>query len=145
MCGLQFTQLFQKYYSYPKRVTIDIVPSPVPFPAISLCNMRNLDIIVLNNLKEIINEVDRLQWVNYTTDPFLNEYLKVISKYYPMFFLADMDIQVFETDLTRSLIATNIDRDVVTSGGVPFKEFIVTCRFGGRKCNRTGDFHHFFD
>lgn len=50
--------LFQ-YYSYPKKVTIEIVPLPVPFPAISLCNMRNLDTMVLNTLNQIfLNATD---------------------------------------------------------------------------------------
>ena len=146
MFCLQFLQLLRKYYSYPKRVTIDIVPTPVPFPAISLCNMRNLDIIVLNNLNKIFKEAtDPLEWGNYTQDPFINEYMNVVAKYYPMFVNPDIDMHVFQTVLTRTLIATNIDRELVSRAGVPFKEFIVTCRMGGLDCDRTRDFHQFFD
>nr|URS64681.1 Wamide-gated sodium channel [Malacoceros fuliginosus] len=146
MFCLQFAQLLQKYYSYPKRVTIDIVPSPVPFPAISLCNMRNLDIIVLNNLNKIFKEAaDPLNWGNYTSDPFINAYMSVVAKYYPMFVRPDINMHVFQTVLTRTLIATNIERDMLERAGVPFKEFVVTCRFGGHDCNRTKDFRQFFD
>ena len=52
---------------------------------------------------------------------------------------------VVQTVLTRTLIATNIDRDLVASAGIPFKELIVTCRYGGQNCNRTRDFTQFFD
>ena len=101
---------------------------------------------MLNNLNKILKETSYpLQWDNYTTDPFINEYMKVVSKYYPMFVRPEIDMHVFQTVLTRTLIATNIDREIVSKAGVPFKEFIVTCQFGGIDCNRTRDFHHFFD
>ena len=146
MFTLQFVQLLQKYYSYPKKVTIEVLPLSVPFPAISLCNMRNLDTLVLNRLNNIFKEAtDPLEWTNYTDEPFIFEYMKTVAKYYPMFRRNDTDFQVFQTVLTRTLIATNIERKLVSEAGVPFKEFIVTCRFGGHNCNRTSDFFPFFD
>ena len=146
MFCVQFAQLLTKYYSYPKKVTIEIVPATVPFPAISLCNMRNLDIMVLNTLNRIFkNASDPLSWTNITKDPFINAYMLTVAKYYPMFLRNDTDMKIFQTVLTRTLIATNIDRPLVMGAGVPFKEFIVTCRFGGHECNRTADFNQFFD
>ena len=146
MFCVQFTQLLQKYYSYPKKVTIEIVPATVPFPAISLCNMRNLDIMVLNTLNRIFkNATDPLTWTNITSDPFINAYMLTVAKYYPLFVRNDTDMRVFQTVLTRTLIATNIERSLVMGAGVPFKEFIVTCRFGGHECNRSSDFDQFFD
>ncbi len=68
-----------------------------------------------------------------------------VAKYYPMFQNNNTHMGIFQTVLTRTLIATNIDRDVVMRAGVPFKEFIVTCRYGGRNCNRSQDFSQFFD
>jgi len=53
-----------------------------------------------------------------------------------MFELADMKIQhVFQSVLTRTTIAANMNRTTLTSAGVPFKEFVVTCRCAPRPLN----------
>ena len=57
MFMIQFIQLLTKYYSYPKKVTLEIVPATVGFPSISLCNMRNLDVMVLNTLNHIFKVI----------------------------------------------------------------------------------------
>ena len=147
MFCVQFAQLLQKYFSYPKKVTIEIVPAPVPFPAISLCNMRNLDVVVLNTLNKIFlnSTTAPLTWDNNTGYPFINAYMRTVSKYYPMFQRLDLDMNIFQTVLTRTLIASNIDRKLVATAGVPFAEFIVTCQYGGNDCNRSQDFTQFFD
>ena len=96
MFCLNFVHLLQKYFSYPKQVSISITRKPIQFPAISLCNMRNLDIIVLNSLNKIFKEAsDPLEWGNYTEDPFINEYMQVVAKYYPMFTRPDIKMHVF--------------------------------------------------
>ena len=51
--AFQLTQLLRKYFSYPRKVVIEVLPLKAPFPSISLCNMRNLDTIVLNRLNRI--------------------------------------------------------------------------------------------
>ena len=45
--------ILRKYFSYPRKVVIEVLPLAAPFPSISLCNMRNLDTIVLNRLNRI--------------------------------------------------------------------------------------------
>ncbi len=150
MFCFQFIQLLQKFYSYPKKVTIEVLPLAMTFPSISLCNMRNLDNIVLNKLNQIFLEsTDTTQWENYTDDTFIRNYMRVVAKYYPMFVHNDSDYSVFQTVLTRTTIATNIimnaNRSVLVNAGVPFKEFVVTCQYAGLECNRSVDFTHFFD
>ena len=148
ICSLQFVQLLTKYYSYPKKVTIDVVSSNVPFPCISLCNMRNLDIMVLNKLNKffkskVTENVTTLTWdAHDLNDSFIEEYMSYLSKYYPL--QKDYDL-LLQAVLTRSTIATNIDRKLVSQAGIPFDEFIVTCRFGSLDCNRSSEFDHFFD
>lgn len=143
---VELAQLLRKYYSFPKKVTIEVLPLVVPFPAISLCNMRNLDTIVLNKLNRVFKEASNpLEWSDYTNDTFINAYMSVVSKYYPMFQMRHIDLKVFQTVLTRTSIATNIERSLVTRAGVPFKEFIVTCRYGGHECDRERNFRQFFD
>ncbi|KAK2151730.1 hypothetical protein LSH36_353g04012 [Paralvinella palmiformis] len=149
MFMLQLIQLLQKYYSYPKRVTIEVVPLSISFPSISLCNMRNLDNNIMNRLNKIFKTGNNpAAWqlaVNESDDSFIKEYMKVVSKYYPMFLNEDADMAIFATVLTRTTLATNINKTIVSKAGVPFKEFIVICRFSGIDCNRTRDFVHFFD
>ena len=87
----------------------------------------------INDLVDELSEASN----NSSTDIFIREYIKTVAKYYALFKnINDTDMHVLQTVLTRTTIATNIDRTIVQSAGVPFKEFVVTCRFGGETCNR---------
>lgn len=159
--SLQLTQLLQKYFAFPKKVVIEVVPLSVPFPSISLCNLRNLDNIVLNRLNNIFktdwdianftssneadNDTDGERDSHVFDSPFIAKYLETVAKYYPMYTHNVTDNHAFETVVTRSTLATNIDMKILADAGVPFKEFIVTCRFGGIPCSKTRDFEQFFD
>ena len=150
LCSVQFAQLLTKYYSYPKKVTIEVVASDVPFPAISLCNMRNLDSITLNELNRIFNNQEErahiLKWDQNTSHPFINKYMHLMNKYYPMFTQCrDIETYVFQVALSRTTIATNINRSLVLDVGIPFKEFIVSCIYGGSDCADERYFTQFFD
>ena len=50
-------QVLGRFFSYPKKVTVEVVSTPVPFPSISLCNMRNLDFYILNTLNKSVPPV----------------------------------------------------------------------------------------
>ena len=146
MFCVNFTHLLIRYYSHPKKVTIEVVPLPIPFPSISLCNMRSLDYIILNKLNRAFKENDQALWANISTDPFISSYMAFVTKYYPMYQnMSMLEPQIFSIVLTRSTMASNIRTSVLAKAGVPFDEFVVTCRFGGHDCNRTRDFDHFFD
>ena len=41
-----------RYFSYPKRVSVELVSEGVPFPSITLCRMGGLEFYVLCRLKE---------------------------------------------------------------------------------------------
>jgi len=235
--AFQLTQLLRKYFSYPRKVVIEVLPLAAPFPSISLCNMRNLDTIVLNRLNRIFlqtndigamlqqfagdqpppsdltqsppinvwnesqplyrrrrsseerddwmklmknvlwkirrrrttehgrtprssshgkkrsvnnrqrkkrqprqtdTEVDEEEDEDYVdaevlNDPvneFIRSYMRAVSKYWPMFRVASLQMkEVFQSVLTRTTIATNINRTILAGAGVPFKEFVVTCRY----------------
>ena len=51
---LQVSAIFVTYYAYPKKVTIEVTPAQVPFPSISVCNMRNLDVYILDTLNKYV-------------------------------------------------------------------------------------------
>jgi len=80
-----------------------------------------------------------------TINSFIGNYIKTFARYYPMFQEMETDLHILQTVMTRTTMATNLDRKLLASAGVPFKEFVVTCRFGGEPCNKTEDFKQFFD
>lgn len=85
-CCPTFTQLTCLCYSYPKKVTVEVVPTPVPFPSISICNMRNLDVHVLNTLNRMFLQDDRpFNNINKTEQAFIRAYMKKVAKYAPLF------------------------------------------------------------
>jgi len=268
--GFQLTQLLRKYFSYPRKVVIEVLPLAAPFPSISLCNMRNLDTIVLNRLNRIflqtndigatlrqftgdassppnvsesppvtsatadddaaVNDTHRRRrsstysdssaddaatavtnddWLrlmesvlwksrgrrrkhtesagfkkrtsfsttssgkrastsrkrrdegtnkrrtrqstdyddaeyedyddadyidaallNDPVNEFIRSYMRAVAKYWPMFEMKDSEMRhVFQSVLTRTTIASNMNRTTLTNAGVPFKEFVVTCRY----------------
>ena len=153
VCAAQFVQLLTKYYSYPKKVTIEVVTEHVPFPSISLCNMRNLDTAILNEMNRIFKNVgetaSQLTWNQSDTEnEFVDQYMTLLTKYFPMFQDDSIETKLFQQALSRTTIATNIDKDLVISAGIPQKEFIVSCKYGVDDCedkNQGGRFEHFFD
>jgi len=67
--------------------------------------------------------------LNDPVNEFIRSYMIAVSKYWPMFEAANVQMQhVFQSVLTRTTLATNLNRTTLTSAGVPFKEFVVTCR-----------------
>ena len=65
---------------------------------------------------------DPKDWVNdVSNNTFINEYMRTVAKYYPLFQLPTSDWEVFQTVLTRTLIASNIDKKLVAEAGVPYK------------------------
>ena len=104
VCSAQFVALLSKYFSYPKKVTIEVVSGDVPFPSISLCNMRNLDAIILNTLNKIFNQqplnATQLQWNESDAHPFVNDYMRFLNKYYYMFKKrVDIKTEIFQVCL----------------------------------------------
>ena len=70
--------------------------------------------------------------LNEPVNEFIRAYMRAVSKYWPMYYAhrKNMEIQhVYQSVLTRTTIATNMNRTTLTSAGVPFKEFVVTCRY----------------
>ena len=68
--------------------------------------------------------------LNDPVNDFIRSYMIAVAKYWPMFRAADQEMSdLFQSVLTRTTIATNMNRTTLTSAGVPFKEFVVTCRY----------------
>ena len=146
MFGLQFVQLITKYVSYHKRVSVEIEASAAIFPHISICNMRNFDVTTLNTINQIFNSLnDTGDLKNVSNDPFINQYMCLISKLMLMYYNKNRsDHSVFDVPFSRTAIATNIDQDIIRSVAVQLNDFVMYCRYGGNECNRSR-FHNFFD
>ena len=124
-----------------------MVPTAVPFPSISMCNMRNLDVYILNTLNQkFIDDHLPINHINTSSHPFVREYMKTTAKYGPLWYAYQKEYPlVFRHIFSRTTFAANIDQDIVKQAAVQLDEFIVNCYFGTHKCNNTEDFQWFFD
>nr|URS64682.1 FMRFamide-gated sodium channel 1 [Malacoceros fuliginosus] len=147
MFCLQMSEVLQRYFSYPKKVTVEVVPTPVPFPSISICNMRNLDVHILNTLNRMFIEDDRpFSNINKSEHEFIRAYMKKVAKYAPLFWnYQDEYPEVFQEIFSRTTFSANIDPEVIALAAVQLEGFVVNCHYAGHRCNKTRDFYRFFD
>ena len=141
------TEVLTRYFSYPKKVTVEVVPTPVPFPSISICNMRNLDVHVLNTLNRMfIRDDSPYNHINKSDHPFINEYMKTVSKYAPLWWDYQYEYpEVFQEVFSRTTFSANIPEDIIKLAAVQLEGFVVNCHYAGHKCDRPRDFSRFFD
>ena len=144
--AVQISEVLRRFFSFPKKVTIEVVAIPVPFPAISLCNMRNLDFNVLNSVNRRFLADPYPQHHINVTNAFVRQYMRTVARYGPLWYDYQEKLPyVFQEVFSRTTFSTNIPHDVITQAAVHIDDFIVTCYFGGNKCNRSTDFSTFFD
>ena len=147
MFGLQMSEVLTRYFSYPKKVTVEVVPTPVPFPSISICNMRNLDIHILNTLNRMFLEDDKpYNNINKTTNRFIKAYMTKVAKYAHLFWNYQEEYpEIFQEIFSRTTFSANIPTDIISEAAVQLESFVVNCHYAGHRCNRTRDFTKFFD
>lgn len=128
-------------------MTVEVVPNPVPFPSISFCNMRNLDVHVLNTLNSMFLADDRpFNNINKSDHLFIKAYMTKVAKYAPLFWTYQSEYpEVFQEIFSRTTFSANIDPDIIALAAVQIEGFIVNCHYAGHRCNRTRDFNRFFD
>lgn len=147
MFCMQMSEVLHRYFSYPKKVTVEVVPTPVPFPAISLCNMRNLDILTLNTINDLfLKDHNPINHMNYTDNPFIPEYMRMLARYSPLWYEYQNKYPlIFQEVFSRTSLSSNIPRDKITQAAIQLNEFMVNCFFGGHYCSFEEDFKQFFD
>jgi len=148
MFAVQMSEVLRRFFNFPKKVTIEVVAIPVPFPAISVCNMRNLDFNVLNSLnRRFLADHLPEHHINASDNAFVREYMRTVARYSPLWYQEDnpLPLYVFQEVFSRTTFSANIPHDVISQAAVQIDDFIVTCYFGGNKCNRSTDFFTFFD
>jgi len=145
--AVQISQVLRRFLSFPKKVTIEVVAIPVPFPSVSMCNMRNLDFNALNTVNRLFLADEQPQHHINNTDAFVREYMKLVARYGPLFYKyqEELPLYVFQEMFSRTTFSSNIPHDVISQAAVQIDDFVVTCYFGGNNCNRSADFTTFFD
>ena len=142
--------LLERYYSYPKKVNVEIIQQPVQFPWVSVCNTDHLDILTVDRIEALLNEFN-------ATDEDLDENLLAWQKSYSDFWDTSMAffmsfqppdesiVQTQEAVYSRLGITANLGVDLASLGGIKRDDFIVSCRFMGESCNISESFVTFFD
>jgi len=119
--AVQISEVLRRYLSFPKKVTIDVATTPVPFPAISLCNMRNLDFDVLNTLNRLfVADPYPQHHINATDNAFVREYMKAVARYGPLWYSYQekLPLNVFQEVFSRTTLSANIPHDVISQAAV---------------------------
>ena len=132
------------YFSYPKKIHVEIAYGEVPFPAITICNTRGLDFYYLYqsavHSKElsdyILSEWTRI--VHNRTDFNSSQSIELLAEIYSAIqhndFRDDSDLRQLFSFLqtnTRKYLITAFDTESVA---ITREEFIATCRYSGREC-----------
>lgn len=143
----QLITLVGRYLSGPKNMDLELTTSSASFPDISVCNMRNLDVIILNRLNSIFrNNSDPVDYKPDDPSPFINAYMEKVAKYSHMYYAYQQDyMQVLQSVLSRVMMATNLNRADTIQAGVSIKDLVVSCSMSRKSCNISQDFEHFFN
>jgi hypothetical protein len=146
---VQMTEVVRRFLSYPKKVTIEVVDIPVPFPAITVCNTRNLDFHILNTIDRLFieNEYPKSH-INFSESQFVREYMRMVARYAPLWYEYQDKFdyrKVFEEVFSRTTFSANMPEEIKSSVAVQLDEFFVNCHLGGNRCNMSMDFTTFFD
>ncbi|CAD5111754.1 DgyrCDS1033 [Dimorphilus gyrociliatus] len=159
----QSVGLLRKYKSYPKSVRLEVANQPVVFPAISICNLRPIDVYTFGDV--VYHENETFRWsvgedYDYTGrgestvstfERMMIDYGNKYSSYYTYSeifaqnakdsnFLWEADRNLF----SRMTLAANLNSTAAQQGGIRKEEFIASCEYHGLKCN-SSDFSWFLD
>ena len=156
--GMFFWQtaiLLQRYYSYPKKVNVQIVQRPVQFPWVSVCNTKHLDVLIVERLESILDNA-----ANITDDEDDDDFLGAFQRKYEMFWeyssfffqqylMMNIPWEKTRQDMlevySRLGLIANLGPDMASKGGIKLMDFIVSCTFMNEKCNITQVFSKVFD
>jgi len=65
-----------------------LVSEPVPFPSVTLCNMRSLDFTILNRINQLfVEDPTALSYVNKSLgDPFIEAYMSLVARFSTLYY-----------------------------------------------------------
>jgi len=110
------------------QVTVELVSEPVPFPSVTLCNMRSLDFTVLNRINNLFKEdKTALSYVNKSLgDPFIESYMSLVARFSALYYFAmNADspinyemVRALQEGITRSALYSYVHEDVLSKAGI---------------------------
>ena len=158
--------LLERFYSYPKKVNVEIVQKPIPFPSVSICNTDHLDLEYVSLLQGVLfghaNPNNRTAANSSTStnsskdmDDFMADYTNFSDQAttflnaYTMWKTStgkqeEAWSQMIEL-FSRHGLTANLGPDMASQAGVKLEDFIVSCQFLGKSCNVTTSFKTYFD
>lgn len=136
-------------------MTVELVSEPVPFPSVTLCNMRSLDFTILNRINQLFMEDQTaLSYVNRSLgDPFIEAYMSLVARFSGLYystmnsdstFFDHEMVRALQEGITRSALFSYIPEEVLSKAGIQLKQYVAICVFGGSDCNITRDFQRLF-
>lgn len=131
------TNLLNQYFSYPKKVNVEINQRPVQFPAVTVCNMNSLDLLVVDRLERTFSETVESSARNEFQQSYFNysERLTSFTNYYPP---EDAFKDMFQVSSRLGLVA-NLGLEMASDVGIKAENFIVRCRFIDEECGDIGE------
>ena len=146
----QCAVLLERYYSYPKKVNVEIIQQPVQFPWVSVCNTDHLDILTVDRIEALLNEAnssdaDMDEELRHWQDKYLEFWDRSMYFFMTFEFNTESATLTQEAVYSRLGITANLGVDLASSGGIRRDDFIVSCRFMGENCNISESFMTFFD
>lgn len=143
--------LLERYYSYPKKVNMEIVQKPVEFPWVSMCNTDHLDLLYVDRLNSFfhdsnvteINDEQFLYWQSQYEEFWDSSNMFFMP--YLMNFPRDKGREDMLAVYSRLGLTANLGVELASMGGIKLEDFIISCRFSGEECNVTKSFIKYFD
>ena len=149
-CGI----LLSRFYSYPKKVNVEIIQRPVQFPWVSVCNSGHMDLLATERLNDLINEG------NITENPRLDAFTDAYELFWAnsgfLFNHIQMELEqlgftineykqmLFEV-YSRLGLAANIGTDLASDAGIQLRDLIITLKYMSTFYNVTTSMDKIFD
>lgn len=139
--------LLNQYFSYPKKVNVEIIQRPVPFPSVTVCNTDHLDLQVVDRLEKVFTVANSSDEV----DEFERKYQDYSAMANALIAINHQDSISSEKMkdslevLSRLGFVANVGPQLASKAGINAEDFIVNCRFMDEDCNISQTFVKVFD
>ncbi len=157
--GMFFWQtgvLLNRYYSYPKKVNVEIIQRPVQFPWVSVCNTGHMDLLTTERLEIMLTGIGNITDENPVLDTFQEEYEAFWgdSSFFFQPYLENFAQFGFEFDqakenmyevYSRLGLTANIGVEMASAAGIKLEDLVVHCKYMAKTCNITSSFFKLFD
>ena len=138
--------LLGKYFRYPVRMTTTVVENDVPFPHVTLCNMRTMDAYAQNIYQKEYsdggNMSDFILGTRSTGDHSIDAILKYVARYkeaYEYFKKTGTPAGPMDELFSYATLTANTNLRELFGGVFLKNRFVVTSHFAGQKVAHSND------